>query len=142
MGYLNEFGVKETQQERRRKRVLLIGLAILAVVGSLYYEFKNIREERRVKDFLAVLQRGDYSAAYAFWGCKVEAPCPNYDFKSFQEDWGPNPPSKIGKLRSYRLGTSHARGSGVIVPAVINDGSPIQLWVEKSNQVLGFAPPF
>ncbi|MBI3696788.1 MAG: hypothetical protein HY238_18370 [Acidobacteria bacterium] len=141
MGYLDEFGVKETQQERRRKRRLLTAMVILAVVGSLYYEFKNFREEARVKEFLAVLQRADYPAAYAFWGCKVEAPCPNYDFKSFQEDWGPNPPSKISKVRSYRLGTSHARGSGVIVPVVINDGPAIQLWVEKSNQTLGFAPP-
>ena len=142
MGYLDEFGVTETQQEQRRKRRLLTALAILAVGGSLYYEFKNFREEGRVKEFLAVLQRGDYPVAYAFWGCKVEAPCPNYDFKSFQEDWGPNPPSKIGKVRSYRLGTSHAHGSGVIIPAVINEGPEIKLWVEKSNRVLGFAPPF
>ncbi len=142
MGYLDEFGVKETQQERRRKSRLLTVLVVLAVGGSLYYEFKNFREEGRVKQFLAVLQRGDYPSAYAFWGCKVDAPCPNYDFKSFQEDWGPNPPSKIGKIRSYRLGTSHARGSGVIVPVVVNEGPEIQLWVEKNNQVLGFAPPF
>ena len=142
MGYLDEFGVKESRQEQRRKRRLLIVLAILAVGGSLYYEFKNFREEGRVKEFLTVLRRGDYAAAYAFWGCKVEAPCPNYDFKSFQEDWGPNPPSKIGKVRTWRLETSHARGSGVIIAVVINEGPQIRLWVEKSNQTLGFAPPF
>ena len=142
MGYMDQFGVAEARKEQRRWRTLLTLLAIVVVAASLFYWFKNCRQEQRVKEFLATLERSDYPGAYAFWGCRVEQPCPNYSYKDFLEDWGPDPPSPIGKLRSYRLGTSHARGSGVEIPVVLNDRVQKKLWVEKSNSTLGFAPPF
>jgi hypothetical protein len=142
MSYLEEYGAAEAKRERREKRIkrgILILLAALVVAGALYYSFKNYRQEERVKQFLAALERGDYPTAYSFWGCRVEAPCPNYDYKSFLEDWGPS--SSIGKLQSYKLDTSHERGSGVVIGVHLNGRREVKLWVEKSNGVLGFAPP-
>ena len=139
MGYLDEYGVKEAGRERQIKRTLLILLAVLVLGGSLSYWLKNYRQEKRVKEFLAVLEREDYPAAYTFWGCRVEAPCTNYDYKSFLEDWGPSSPT--GKLRAYRLKSSHERGSGVEIAVVLNDRQEVKLWVEKSNGIVGFAPP-
>lgn len=138
MSYLDNYGVADARKERRNRRIVLTLLAIVVVGGSLFLWFKNYRQERRVKDFLALLERGDYPSAYSMWGCKVEAPCPHYDFKSFLEDWGPASP--VGKVKSYRLGRSRAAGSGVVITVTVNEGKPIRLWVETSNGVLGFAP--
>lgn len=144
MGYLDEYGEQEARREQRLqqgKRVLALLLAVLVLGGVLYFWFKNYPEEKVVKGFVAALERGDYAAAYASWGCKVESPCPNYSYKDFLEDWGPNPPSQVGKVGSYRLGMSRERGSGVVVPVILNDHTEKKLWVEKSTRVLGFAPP-
>jgi hypothetical protein len=139
MGYLDTYGVAEARKERMRRRVILTLLAVFAVSGSLYLWFKNYRQEQRVREFLVLLERGDYPAAYAMWGCKVEAPCSSYDYKSFLEDWGENSP--IGKVRSFKLGRSREQGSGVIVNVTINNApKPVRLWVEKSTGILGFAP--
>jgi len=138
MGYLDQYGVVESRRERILKRALLLLIATAAVVGGLYYGFKNYPQERRAREFLAVIERGDYPAAYDYWGCKVETPCPNYDYQSFLEDWGPS--SKIGKVRSFRLADSTARGSGVVVSVVVNSQPEIRLWVEKRNGVVGFSP--
>lgn len=142
MGYLDEYGESEAKRERRIqviKRIVVALLILLAVAGVLYYRFKNYKEEKRVDAFLAALERGDYAAAYTFWGCRVESPCPNYDYKGFLEDWGEK--SSIGKLQSFKLVKSHGQGSGVIVTVSLNGRAPVRLWVEKKDQILGFAPP-
>ena len=142
MSYLDQYAEQGAAEERRARLLkrALIALLSLLVVGSIFfYQFKNFREEQKVKQFLTLLERGDYPSAYALWGCKVEAPCPNYDFKNFMEDWGPASP--VGKVESYRMGTSHERGSGVVIGVSLNGKSPVRLWVEKSNGVLGFVPP-
>src|SRR5574341_2391580 len=143
MGYLDEYGEKEAVRERkiqRIKRSLAVFAVLLVVAGALFYTFKNYRQEKRVKEFLALLEREEYATAYTLWGCRVEAPCPSYSYKDFLEDWGPQ--SEIGKLRSYRLRSSQARGSGVEIAVVLNERPEKKLWVEKSSGVLGFAPPF
>ena len=143
MGYLDAYAEREARHERLTstlQRILRIGLVVLVVGGSLYLWFKNYKEEQRAAGFLAALQRGDYPAAYGFWGCTVEKPCPNYSYQDFTEDWGPA--SKIGKVTSYRVGRSRERGTGVIVAVQINNQQPLGLWVEKKDGVVGFAPPF
>ena len=141
MGYLEQYSDAETRQERLEtllKRTVVILLVVGALGGSFYLWFKNYKEEKRVEQFLTTLDRGDYPAAYAFWGCRVEEPCPNYDFKSFLEDWGPSSP--IGKLQNYRLVRSRERDSGVVVTIMANNQPEIKLWVEKKNGILGFSP--
>jgi hypothetical protein len=141
MGYLDTYGVAEARKERRIRRALLSLLAVAVVGGSLFLWFKNYRQEQRVKEFLALLERGDYQNAYSYWGCRFDAPCPNYDYKSFLEDWGPS--SQIGKVQSFHLGRSRATGSGVVIDVTVNNRRPpIRLWVEKKDGVIGFAPSF
>jgi len=140
MGYLDQYGVADARKERRIRRVLLAVAAVALASGSLYLWFKNYREEQQVGGFLTMLEKGDYPAAYTFWGCRVEAPCKNYDYKSFLEDWGPSSP--VGKLASYRLGVSRARGSGVEIPVALNGRPPVKLWVEHKDRSVGFAPLF
>jgi hypothetical protein len=143
MGYLEEYTAKESdraQRTERLKRGLTLVIATLAVAGVLFYWLKNYKQEKRAEEFLTVLEHGDYPAAYRYWGCRVEAPCPNYNYQSFLEDWGPA--SAIGKLQSHRLVGSHERGSGVVIGVALNNRPEVKLWVEKSTGVLGFAPPF
>jgi hypothetical protein len=142
MSFLEDYGEAEARKEKRERRIrrmVLAALALAVVGGSLYLWFKNYPQEQRVQEFLRLLERGDYQAAYSLWGCKVDNPCPHYDFKSFLEDWGPSSP--VGKVTSFKLGRSRETGSGVIVSVTVNDKEPpLRLWVEKSNGVLGFAP--
>ncbi len=142
MGYLDDYaekGAEAARRERARRRTLLSILAVLLVAGSLYFWFKNYREEKRIQEFLAALQRSDYPAAYSFWGCRVETPCPNYNYKDFMDDWGPK--GEVGPVSSFRLGTSHERGSGVVITVELNGRLQRKLWVEKKTEVVGFAPP-
>ncbi len=121
------------RRERRNKRII-IGLIVALVVGSvLYYQFKNYPEERAVKRFLAALQREDHRGAYQLW-----KPTSSYTFENFMRDWGPK--GEYGKVEQFKIATSRARGSGVIVTANIN-GRPVRIWVEKSDKSLAF-PPF
>ncbi len=138
MGYLDQFGVEDARRERRVKRLVLTLIVVLGLGSFLYYWFKNYREERRAKEFLTALERGDYAAAYTYWGCRVDAPCPNYDYKSFLEDWGPASPS--GKVSSARMVCSHECGSGVVVTVSLNNRPAILLWVEKKDGSLSFSP--
>lgn len=138
MSYLDDYGVADARKERRNRRILLTLVAIVVLSGSLYLWFKNHRQEQRVREFLGLLERGDHPAAYSMWGCKVEAPCTHYDYKSFLEDWGPASP--VGQVKSFRLGRSRATGSGVVITVTVNEGKPLRLWVETSTGILGFAP--
>jgi len=142
MSFLEDYGAAEARRERKIRRVrrALLALLAIALVGvPLYLWFKNYRQEKLVERFLNMLAQGDYASGYAMWGCKVEAPCPSYDYKTFLEDWGPS--SEFGKVQSFRLGRSREVGSGVIVSVTINGKQPpLRLWVEKSTGVLGFAP--
>ena len=86
MGYLDAYAEQEARHARfssTLQRILRIGLVVIIVGGSLYLWFKNYKEEKRAEGFLAALERGNYPAAYGFWGCTVEKPCANY---SYQED--------------------------------------------------------
>src|SRR6185436_1990090 len=98
MSYLDDYGVADARKEQRNRRILLTLVTIVVVTGSLYLWFKNYRQEQRVREFLALLERGDHATAYTMWGSKVEAPCTHYDYKSFLEDWGPSSP--VGKVTS------------------------------------------
>ncbi len=138
MSYLDDYGVTDAHREKKIKRAMLALVSVVAVTGFLYFCFKNYKEEGRVREFLAALQRGDYPAAYAFWGCRVESPCPNYDYKTFLEDWGPS--STVGKVVSYRLMHSCAQGSGVVVAIELNGRQRVRLWAETKNLELGFSP--
>jgi len=140
--YLESYGAAE--QHRARvigivKNVSIV-LGILLVLGLILYGiFKNHSEEARTKDFLGLLQAGNYQAAYAMWGCTEAHPCPEYPFDKFQEDWGPKSPH--AKESGAHLGASESCGSGVLI-RVDYKGSeePVSLWVERENGVISFAP--
>ena len=121
------------RRERRRKRIVIVGVAVLLLGAFLYYQFKNYPQEREVKKFLTALQRDDLRGAYQIW-----KPTSSYAFEDFQRDWGPK--GDYGKVQSFKIVGSRSRGSGVIVTATIN-GREATVWVQRSDKSLTF-PPF
>lgn len=138
MEYLADYG----QADRRYEKIVrLAGYTLLAavVLGCVYWLFfRNWREERRVGEFLALLEQQKYEAAYGTWGCSTEQPCPNYPYNKFLEDWGPDSP--LGPVTSYDVGRSFDQQSGVIILVQVNGREIPNLWVQKNSKVIGFSP--
>jgi hypothetical protein len=137
-GYLDNYGAGE---ERRIKIIKTIVISVVSVVvlgGILFFVFRNFREERQVKQFLALLNARDYKGAYALFGCTDAKPCRAYSFEKFMEDWGP---SSGHNLVNARVTGSRSCGSGVILTVDYGQNQQEKLWVERKNMVVGF-PPF
>ena len=118
----------------RRKKQIWIALAVLVVVGPvMFWYLKNWPEEQVVRRFCRALEQGNYSEAYLIW-----KPSRSYRNEDFLRDWGP--PSEYGKITTWSIEGSHARGSGVIVTVKLN-AKEGRIWVEKKDKSLSF-PPF
>ena len=138
MGYLDDYGDGDARREKVLKAIALL-LVLTIFAGGIYYVFfRNWLEERQARAFLSSLQQGDYPAAYEFWGCSVDDPCPFYPYEEFLKDWGPGGP--IGKVESFRLGRSYEQESGVIITLAVNGQQQPNLWVEKESKRVGFSP--
>jgi hypothetical protein len=119
----------------RKKKLIWIGIAVFIVVAPiLYYEFKNIMEERAAARFFTTLQEGRYADAYKLWQAG-----PSYSLAEFTNDWGDK--SEFGRITSFKITGSHAMGSGVRVIATVSpSGKEARIWVEKKNKSLSFPP--
>lgn len=130
--YLEEFGVKDAKRERLIKRIVLTLLAVVISGGVLWFLFRNYREESRVKEFVAALERKDYKAAHALWGCTDQTPCRDYAMNQFLEDWGE-------KAGSVTRGSVKSCEGGIIQTVVVN-GKETLLYVDRETQLIGFSP--
>ena len=140
--YLEAYGAAEESHAKRIRiaKIVSISAAVLLVAGLILYSaLKNRGEEAQVKTFLALLQKQDYPGAYRLWGCTDATPCPNYPMKSFLEDFGPQSPHSDES--SAHIGLSQSCGSGVLLRVDYAHAEPVPLWVQRNNEVIGFAPP-
>ncbi len=137
-GYLQSYGVGDEKRERLRKRILLWSVVVIVVGTALFFTFRNWRQERTVKQFLALLDAKNYQAAYAMWGCTAATPCPYYAFDKFMEDWGPKSPH--ADARSAHIDDAEACGDGVVIRLAYPNAEPVPLWVTRGTDVIGFAP--
>lgn len=139
--YLDHYGADESRRHERRRR-LLAGLGVLAVALVvallLYFQFRDYRQQRRVREFLAELQAKNYQRAYEVWGCTPANPCPNYKPEKFLEDWGPQSPYADAGAADMDL--VERCGNGVLVRVKFPKGEPVALVVERETNTLGFAP--
>lgn len=137
-GYLDTYGAGDERREKRIKRVVVVVVAVLIVGGILYFLFKNFREEHQARQFLELLQKHDYQAAYRLWGCTESNPCRDYPFPEFMKDWGPQ--SARADVGSYKIAKSRACGSGVILTVDFGKSQEEKLWVQKDDLTIGFSP--
>jgi len=140
--YLEAYGAAEERRTGRlrivRNIAILIGSAV--VIGLiLFFVFRNHSEEQQVKSFIRLLQARDYAGAYRLWGCSDVHPCKDYPFSKFQDDWGPSSPHP--DQSSAQIGLSQSCGSGVVLRVDYKSAEEaVPLWVERSTQVISFAP--
>ncbi len=138
-GYLETYGAGEEKRERRLLWIVgsTLGIGLLGTI--LYFSFRDWPLERRVKHFVEAVQRQDYKAAYTYWGCTAEAPCREYNYEKFLEDWGPK-----GVYTRAALGgkvvDSERCGSGYIAALGGAGAEDVALWVEQSTRIVGYAP--
>jgi hypothetical protein len=136
-GYLDHYGAGEERRERIRKWIVLSLVAALIVGGTLYFIFKDYREERQVNRFFDLLARQNFQAAYGLFGCAT--PCRDYPFTEFMKDWGPQSPHADAK--AFHVTKSRSCGSGVIVTVDSrNKGQEDKLWVQRDDLTIGFSP--
>jgi hypothetical protein len=137
-GYLDHYGEGHEQRAKRTRYIVIALAAIILIGGGLYFGLRNYRQKARVDEFVGLLQKGDYAAAYRLWGCTESKPCPDYAFPKFMEDWGPQ--GKNAQIASYKISKSRACGSGVIVTVDFNGGQQERFWVEGEEMIIGFSP--
>jgi hypothetical protein len=136
-GYLDQYGAGDERRSRIIKRIIICVAAAGLLTLLLLAVFHNVRQERRVKQFFALLAARDYKSAYALWGCTDERPCRDYPMGSFMDDWG----SQAIPAAQFEVLYGESCGSGVIVDVDAGKAGSKKLWVENSSLVIGFPPP-
>ena len=137
-GYLDRYGEGHEQRAKRTKLVIAVVLSVIVLSAGLYFGLRNHRQKAKVSQFVELLQKHDYQAAYRLWGCSETKPCPEYPFDKFLEDWGPQ--SKYAQIASFDIAKSKACGSGVIVTVDLGQNREGRLWVEGSEMTIGYSP--
>lgn len=134
--YLQQYGAGEERRGRIVKWIILGCLAALVIAWAAYLIFHNYPEKRVADRFLADLNKHDYAAAYALWGCTAQHPCPNYDFNRFMADWGPS-----SKATSAWHVQSTDGCKAFVTINVKAQGAELQsLAVPRDNHEISFAP--
>jgi hypothetical protein len=126
--------------ERRSKivwRSIAAVALVLVVAAALYFTFRGHRHKQRVETFLELLGRQDFQAAYQLWGCTAAAPCRDYSFDRFMEDWGPKSPRSI---QPAGIKKTKYCGQGLIAILDTKKGEEALLWVDSKDMTMGFAP--
>jgi len=138
MSYLEGYGVREARTEEYLKKGVLLAIGVIVAAIALYFLLRDRSEKASVRDFLDRLRGHDYKAAYALWGCTDAKPCPEYPMDKFLEDWGPaSPQANVTGADSRTLRHCDA---GILQTIRFPDGHETQLWVQRRNDLIGFAP--
>ncbi|MEO8125485.1 MAG: hypothetical protein ABJF23_11000 [Bryobacteraceae bacterium] len=137
-GYLEGYGAGEERREKTIRWIVLSVLLLAAISTAGYFQFRNYREEKQIKTFIELLKQQDYKGAYALWGCTDAHPCPQYALNKFLEDWGPKSPH--ANIAAAKLAKTKSCDTGIIQFVEFPGNEEVQLWVERRDKVLGFAP--
>jgi hypothetical protein len=137
-GYLDQYGVADKKREGAIKKYFLIGLTVVIVAMFGYFFFRTYSQERVVNRFLESLSKQDYQSAYRMWGCTLESPCKAYGMDKFNEDWGPK--SAYVKASAAKVDNVDFCDAGVVFNLSFPGAEPVNLWVERSSNVISFAP--
>ena len=97
-----------------------------------WFFLRNYAEESRVRDFVVLLEKKDYKAAHALWGCTEAAPCRDYGYTRFVEDWGPT----AGAVARVKVKSC----DGGIIQFLTVQGKETLLYVDRQTRVISFAP--
>jgi hypothetical protein len=134
--YLQTYGAGEERRNRIVKILILSFIGLLILLWALYLFFHNYYEKQTVLQFLGEVNKHDYASAYADWGCTTAAPCKNYDYNRFLQDWGPDK-----KISSPWKIVSVDGCKAFVTVNVQASGSELEsLGVQRGSKTLTFAP--
>jgi hypothetical protein len=113
-----------------------VGIAfVLIFLSGVLYKYANYKEERRVRQFMEVVQSGQYDSAYQQWDADGR-----YTMKDFLQDWGKDGYFTKG-MRNARIVDSNGKGGAVVVYVGIDSlRSPVALLVNKETLKISFSP--
>lgn len=136
-GYMEGYGAGDEVRDRWIKRLLYVVLpAALLLTGAFFY-FRTWTQERTLDAFLDALRQQKYEEAYAMW-CTAERPCRHYPLEKFKDDWGPE--GQYKDLAALQIGSVDYCGDGVVFEATYPNTDDFGLWVERSTNLISFAP--
>ena len=132
-GFLDGYGAGDARREKTYLYAIG-GTVLAAILGCLlYFQFRDFREARQVSQFLDALRSQDYKGAYTVWGCTEAAPCREYQFSKFMEDWGPQSPH--ANVAKARVVSTIGCDTGLISDVRFESGEkPVLLWASSSAQ--------
>ncbi len=138
-GFLDaSYGVAEERRGKLIKRILVFGVAAIAIIAILYFSFRNYRQEQTVKQFFALLEQKKYQDAYAMMGCTADHPCKYYGPEKFMEDWGPSSP--YANVSAIKIQHEDNCGNGVVFDIEAPNIQPQGLFVDKDTNTVSYAP--
>ena len=113
-----------------------VGLALVLIfVSGVIYKFANYKEERRVRQFMEVIQSGQFDSAYGQWDADGR-----YTMNDFLQDWGKEGYYTKG-MHNARVVDSNGKGGAVVVYVGIDSlRSPVALLVNKETLKISFSP--
>jgi hypothetical protein len=119
-----------------RLKLPVIVLLVFVVIGGLYYEYVNYREEGAVKEFLNEVYSGHSEEAFSRWDLEGGS----YSMQDFLMDWGKDGYYTRGAT-SAKVVDSNSRGTSVVVYVDINTFKvPVALRVDKESLKLSYSP--
>ena len=135
-GYLDEYGVKDSQRERRTKRRVTWVLVAVVVGVSAFFYFRTWSQERTMGQFLSLLKEQKYQDAYRMWQTPDSAKF--YPPEKFTEDWGPMGVYK--NAAGLQIQDVDSCGDGVVFDMSYPSADNFGLWVDRQTGKLSFAP--
>lgn len=135
--FLVNYGAGEERRNKRIVRAVLVFLIAVVVATFAYFWLRNRSEQAKLDGFRQVLASKDYAAAYRYWGCTPQTPCPNYPYEKFLEDWGEKSGhTDLAKLEVVRQVTCKA---GFGQSWKFGDDT-VHLWVVREDQAMSYDP--
>ena len=80
-GYLASYGIGDEQREKIIRQLIIMCYFSAGRGRRLVFFLKNYRQEQQARKFFQLLEKHDYAAAYALWGCTEAKPCRDYPFR-------------------------------------------------------------
>jgi hypothetical protein len=113
-----------------------VGIAlVLTFISGVAYKYVNYREERHVRQFMEIIQSGQYELAYREWDADAR-----YTMQDFLQDWGKDGYYTKG-MHDARVVDSNGKGGAVVVYVGIDSlRSPVALLVNKETLKISFSP--
>ena len=138
-GYLENYGAGEAKREGIVKWTVISVLSVLVLSVVLFYSFRHYRERQALDAFVDALQKKDYKAAYATFGCTDANPCRYFAYDKFLDDFGAAGVYK--DTSAVKMTQKWSCVGGIIRVLEFGTGNEVDLLVDYDKHLVTYAPP-